>query len=177
MKRRTPTDEQLLRRTARGDREAFEELYARTSPWLALRLRRRCSDEQLVLEVLQDTFMTAWTAGSYAGSGSAAGWLWTVASRHLVDAFRRRARQSTPPPRELVGDPAASAEEEALAPELDDALARALHELSPELRAVLQATVLDGLSVREASVVLGLPEGTVKTRARRARLLLRGALS
>jgi RNA polymerase sigma-70 factor (ECF subfamily) len=59
----------------------------------------------------------------------------------------------------------------------DDRLEGALHRLAPELRAVLQATVLDGLTVREAAVLLGLPEGTVKTRAMRARRELRAALS
>ena len=44
---------------------------------------------------------------------------------------------------------------------------RALNRLAPELQAVLQATVLDGLSTREAAVLLGIPAGTVKTRARR----------
>ena len=53
----------------------------------------------------------------------------------------------------------------------------ALRTLAPELRQVLQAMVLDGLTVRETAVLLGLPEGTVKTRARRARIALREALS
>jgi ABC-2 type transport system ATP-binding protein len=35
-------EEQLVRLVARGDRAAFDELYRRTSPWLAIRLRRRC---------------------------------------------------------------------------------------------------------------------------------------
>ncbi|NUT50523.1 MAG: RNA polymerase subunit sigma-24, partial [Saccharothrix sp.] len=39
-------EEQLVRAIARGDRAAFEQLYRRTSPWLAVRLRRRCADEQ-----------------------------------------------------------------------------------------------------------------------------------
>jgi hypothetical protein len=41
-------EEYLLRRVARGDLGAFDELYRRTSPWLAVRLRRRCADDELV---------------------------------------------------------------------------------------------------------------------------------
>ena len=60
---------------------------------------------------------------------------------------------------------------------LGDAMGAALRRLSPDLRQVLQAMVLDGLTVRETAVLLGVPEGTVKTRARRARIALREALS
>jgi RNA polymerase sigma-70 factor (ECF subfamily) len=70
-----------------------------------------------------------------------------------------------------------SAEEEALASSFGAELSVALDRLSPELRAVLQATVLDGMSVREAAVVLHIPEGTVKSRSRRARLALKEALA
>ena len=45
--------------------------------------------------------------------------------------------------------------------------------LSPEMRAVVQATVLDGLTTREASQLLGVPRATVKTRLLRAKALLR----
>jgi RNA polymerase sigma-70 factor (ECF subfamily) len=41
----------------------------------------------------------------------------------------------------------------------------------------MQATVLDGLSTREAAALLGIPQGTVKTRMMRARAELRGALA
>ena len=60
---------------------------------------------------------------------------------------------------------------------LGDAMGAALRRLAPDLRQVLQAMVLDGLTVRETAVLLGVPEGTVKTRARRARIALREALS
>ncbi len=50
-------EEYLVRRIARGDRGAFEELYRRTSPWLAVRLRRRCADDELVAEVMQETYL------------------------------------------------------------------------------------------------------------------------
>ncbi|MFD4831906.1 RNA polymerase sigma factor [Streptomyces uncialis] len=174
-------EERLLRRVARGDRAAFEELYRRTSPWLAVRLGRRCADQQIVAEVMQETYLAVWrAAGSFAGSrtgGSAVGWLWTIAARRLVDAFRRRAHHAQPPPAAAAHPVAPAAEEEALRGAVGGDVGDALRRLAPELRDVLQAMVLDGLSVRETAVLLGLPEGTVKTRARRARTAMREALS
>jgi RNA polymerase sigma-70 factor (ECF subfamily) len=171
-------EEELVRSVAKGDRAAFEQLYRQTAPWLAVRLRRRCADDQIVAEVMQETYLAVWrAAGSFAGAavnGSAVGWLWTIAARRLVDAFRRRARDSAP-----VGPEPTSpaAEDEALAGVVGDEVGAALARLAPELRQVLQAMVVDGLTVRETATLLGLPEGTVKTRARRARIAMRAALS
>ncbi|MGW0787595.1 RNA polymerase sigma factor [Streptomyces sp. NPDC002911] len=174
-------EERLVRLVAKGDRAAFEELYRRTSPWMAVRLRRRCSDEQIVAEVMQETYLAVWrAAGAFAGSavgGTAVGWLWTIAARRLVDAFRRRAHHAEPPPAAAARAMAPAAEEEALAAGVGGDVGDALRRLAPELREVLQATVLDGLSVRETATLLGLPEGTVKTRARRARIAMRKALA
>ena len=132
-------------------------------------------------EVLQETYLAVWrSAGSQARGvtgGSAVGWLWTIAANRLVDAFRRRARRQRLPAVPTVQTVAPAAEEEALAGGVDADLERALLALPPELREVLRAMVLDGLTVRETSVLLGVPEGTVKTRARRARIALREALS
>ena len=52
----------------------------------------------------------------------------------------------------------------------------AMRSLPPELRTVVQATVIDGLTTREASRLLGLPQGTVKSRVRAAKSQLRGHL-
>jgi RNA polymerase sigma-70 factor (ECF subfamily) len=70
-----------------------------------------------------------------------------------------------------------SAEEELLATVEHGDLGSALGRLSPELRAVVQATVLDGLTCREAGRLLGIPSGTVKTRMMRARYELREVLA
>ncbi len=174
----------LLHRCAAGDQAAFDELYRLTAPWLLTRLRRRCADDQLVAEVLQDTYLAVWraagTLSDFDSDGGAVGWLWTIAARRLVDGFRRRAREATVPTA-LVGGPsgpiAPAAEDQALSAVLGEDMERALMSLAPELRQVLQAMVLDGLSVRETSLLLGMPEGTVKTRARRARIALREALT
>jgi RNA polymerase sigma-70 factor, ECF subfamily len=173
-------EEELVRLVARGDRAAFDELYRRTSPWLAVRLRRRCADDELVAEVLQETYLAIWrAAAAFAGAsagGSAVGWMWTIAARRLVDALRRRARDAQLPPAGMPAQVVPAAEDEALGATVGDEVGEALRRLAPELRQVLQAMVLDGLSVRETAVLLGLPEGTVKTRARRARIALREAL-
>lgn len=174
-------EEQLVKRVARGDRAAFEELYRRTSPWLAVRLRRRCADDQLVAEVMQETYLAVWrAAATFAESaveGSAVGWMWTIAARRLVDAFRRRAREANNPLWTQPVPVVPAAEDEVLQATVGDTVGDALRQLAPELRQVLQAMVLDGLTVRETAVLLGIPEGTVKTRARRARIALREALS
>lgn len=171
----------LVRRVARGDRAAFDELYRRTSPWLAVRLRRRCADDELVADVMQETYLAVWrAAAAFAGAGvggTAVGWLWTIAARRLVDALRQRARDGRLPLAALAAPDAPPADEEVLDVVLDDAIGSALRRLSPDLRQVLQAMVLDGLTVRETAVLLGVAEGTVKTRARRARIALREALS
>ena len=84
-----------------------------------------------------------------------------------------RARPSTATEPEIV----MAAEDQVLIGVEHGDLAGALRGLSPELRAVVQATVLDGLTTREAARLLGIPAGTVKTRMMRARIQLRGALA
>ena len=178
----TSTDEEwLVRRVASGDRVAFDELYRRTSPWLAVRLHRRCADDELVAEVMQETYLAVWrAAAAFAGAsvgGTAVGWVWTIAARRLVDALRRRAREAQSPLAAMPARTSPAAEDEVLDEMLGDPMGAALRQLAPDLRQVLQAMVLDGLTVRETAVLLGVPEGTVKTRARRARIALREALS
>jgi RNA polymerase sigma-70 factor (ECF subfamily) len=102
-----------------------------------------------------------------------AAWIWGIAIRRLIDGLRRR-RAPVPGRRP---DPEPSAEEQVLLGIEHGDLASAMGGLSPELRAVIQATALDGLSTREAARLLGIPRGTVKTRLMRARRVLREALA
>jgi RNA polymerase sigma-70 factor, ECF subfamily len=166
------SDRSLLAAVGDGDREALRALYERHAPWLILRLSRRCADPDVVDDAVQDTFVAVWrSARRYDGSGAVGAWLWGIAIRRLVDGLRRR------PPREFASTERVthepSAEDEVLLGIEHGDLAGALNRLSPELRAVVQATVLDGLSTREAGRLLGVPAGTVKTRMMRARTQLR----
>ncbi len=175
------SDEVLLRTVASGDRGALRVLHGRHAPWLRSRLQRRCPDPEIVSEALQDTFVAVWrSAGSWDGSGEPAAWMWGIAVRRLIGVLRGRKRwlpvASLRGPTERVAESATAAEEEAMLRIAHGPLGPALDDLSPELRAVVQATVLDGLTTREAARLLDIPTGTVKTRMRRARAELRGAL-
>ncbi|MEU7871402.1 RNA polymerase sigma factor [Dactylosporangium sp. NPDC049140] len=173
-------DRELLDLVAVGDRAAFEVFFRRHGVWLTMRLRYRCADPAVVDDVVQETFLDVWRgAARYREDGDVAGWLWRIGARRLVDAMRghgSRARLTRLLAR-LRGRDEPSAEEQVLAGVEHGDLAGALARLSPELRAVLQATVLDGLTTNEAAALLGIPPGTVKTRALRARRQLRQELT
>ena len=171
-------DATLLRAVADGDRRALEVLYERHAPWLVLRLTRRCNDRHLVDEAVQDTFVAVWQgARRWDGRGEVAAWFWGIGIRRLIDQLRRAPR----PTAELTGgvthDAEPSAEDRVLVGVEYGDLAGALERLSPELRAVVQATVLDGLTTKEAGRLLGIPSGTVKTRMMRAKAQMREALA
>ncbi len=170
------TDAELLARVADGDLGAMRSLYDQHAPWLAVRLRRRCNDADLVADALQDTFVAAWnSAKGFRGEGDVAAWLWGIAVRRLITRLRSRKdlavadsvlERTTPAAEDLV----------LLSVEYGD-LGSALRRLSPEMRSVVQAVVLDGLTTRECAQLLRVPENTVKTRLHRAKAHLRTSLA
>lgn len=173
------TDHELLTAVADRDRGALRELHARHAPWVTSRLRRRCADSDVVAEAVQDTFVAVWRgASSWDGRGEPAAWVWGIAIRRLIGVLRSRRRWG--PAIEVSAQDdgvVVAAEEQVLLGIEHGALAGALSGLSPQLRAVVQATVLDGLTSREAGGLLGIPSGTVKTRMMRAKAELRKALA
>ena len=179
MRRYDVTDEDLLQQVAAGDEAALRALFDRHAAWLRLRLQRRSSDPDLVADALQDTFVAVWkSAAKYRGEGDVGGWMWGIAVRRLISRLRAR-RGPDPVSAEVVSaaSPAVQSAEDQLllAVEYGD-VGGALRSLSPELRTVVQATVIDGLTTREAAHLLGLPQGTVKSRMRAAKSQIRGQL-
>ena len=168
-------DADLLAAIAEQDRGALTALYLRHAPWLTARLTHRCADPDVVDQALQDTFVAIWRKPtSYRGTGEVAAWLWGIAVRRLIDQLRRRPALVYSPDFDRL---MVSAEEEVLAGINHGELAGALDRLSPDLVAVVRATVLDGLTTREAARLLRIPAGTVKSRMSRARTELREALA
>ncbi|MFC4008557.1 RNA polymerase sigma factor [Nonomuraea purpurea] len=172
-------DAELIAAVAVRSTAALRILHQRHAPWLRARLARRCADPDVIDDALQETFLAVWrTADRFTGDNPA-GWLWTIAIRRLISALRGRGSRwigSGVEPSSAAAS-SASAEDVVLLGVQHGDLGQALTRLSPELRAVIEATVLDGLTTKEAASLLGIPEGTVKTRAMRARARLREELS
>lgn len=173
------SDAELLALVAGRDEAALRELVERHSAWLTLRLRRRTGNEELVGEALQETFLAVWKQPrSFRGDGDVGAWLWGIAIRQLITRLRMKAAP-TPVSDDVLAarsDTVVSAEDQLLVAIEHGSVGAALKTLSPELVQVLQATVIDGLSTKEAAQLLGIPLGTVKSRARIAKSRLREQL-
>ena len=120
-------------------------------------------------------------AKRYRDPGAVPAFIWGIGIRRLIDTLRREGATPGCPGCHGGGptdaDIVQSAEDEVLLGTEYGRLGEALAQLSPELRAAIQATVLDGLTCAQAGMLLGVPAGTVKSRCHRARIELRGALT
>jgi len=171
-------DNALVAAVAGGDDTALRELFGRHAPWLAGRLRAALPAPD-VEDVLQETFLAAWRgAGRFRPErpeGAAAAWLWGIARRQAALCLRRRG-PATLADVESGGpvspDPAAAA---ALRVDLDRAV-DALGAPGELEREVWRLMYVEDRSVAEVAATMGVPEGTVKSRAHRVRRLLRHAL-
>ena len=173
-------DDALIAAVACRDDTALRELFSRHAPWLAARLRGVLPAAE-VEDVLQETFLAVWRgAGGYrpGGSGSAGGWLWGIARRQAALFLRRRGPAELLLPALLAadgrhpGDPAEAALSRA-------ELARAVSALGPEggpARETWRLMYVEDKSVAEVAALMGVSAGTVKSRAHRARRLMRAAL-
>jgi RNA polymerase sigma-70 factor, ECF subfamily len=164
-------DDDLIAALAGGDDTALRELFTRHAPWLAARLRKALRPED-VEDVLQETFLAAWKgAGTYTPRGTPEAWLWVIARNQAALLLRKRGPATVPldPEAPQAGpDPA----EAALA--MAD-LSAAAAALGPD-REVWRLMYVEDRPVAEVAELTGLPAGTVKSRAHRARRMLRAVL-
>lgn len=173
-------DRHLLRRIARSDLSAFEELYDRYHQRLFGYVFKITRSPDLVEEVVDDTLLAVWRgARSFRGSSRPSTWIFGIAYRKSLKALERlpreRGGESAQEPDELEA-PAPGPESLMVRRELASTLGRALATLSPEQRAVVELTYVHGFSYPEIAEIVGCPANTVKTRMFYARRRLRELL-
>jgi len=174
-------DDDLVARVAAGDDTALRELFGRHAPWLAARLRTVLPAAD-VEDVLQETFLAAWRgARGYRPQGACGGWLWGIARRQAALLLRRRGSADQVAwavlPDDLAAGPGAPDPAETVLARagLEEAVGALGPAGSPE-REVWRLMYEQDRPVAEVAELLGVPPGTVKSRAHRARRLLRAAL-
>ena len=174
-------DQELVRRCLNGENPAWEGLvraHSRKVYNLCYRFTGRIQDaEDLTQEVFIKVFQTLRSYDSAQGTFST--WLNRVARNHLVDHYRRTRKDritssldddSTPLPE--LPSPRAAPTASVESRERRELLQMALDQMSPDLREAVVLRDLQDLDYQEIAQVLGVPQGTVKSRINRGRLEL-----
>lgn len=179
-----PNEEDVLIRAARGgDLEAFNQLVLAYQGQVFALAYRLLGDREQAADVVQETFISAFQHIGRFQRGYLRAWLLRIATNLCYDALRRRrsrptapleallARPDSPELRTLEGeaDPESYAEQRELMREIR----LALEQLPPEQRAVVVLCDSEGFPYAEAAQVLGISQGTLKSRLSRGRARLR----
>ena len=165
------SDGDLLARVRAGDQLALQTLYGRHHVKIyrfALRLLR---DETAAEDVVSEVFIDVWrNAAQFEGRSEASTWLLAMARNKAFSALRRR--KDKPLDEEAAAeivddsdDPEVVMQKKSKGERLRDCLSR----LSPEHREVIDLVYYHDKSIEEAARIVGVPEGTVKTRMFHAR--------
>src|SRR3954451_20927419 len=166
------TSEALLPSVARGDTTAFESLYDRYSSTLYALLLRILANPEDAQEVLQETFVKAWTNARMfdAARGSEIAWLISIARSRGIDKLRSRkirGDRENDAGREISIHSSfvekATGADEAIRSQERTAVRGAMAELPDAQRVALELAYFEGLSQSEIAERLSQPLVTIKT--------------
>ncbi len=165
-----PWEQRILERLAAGDESALGHLYDQYAPFvfnLALRVTR---DRAAAEDITQDVFVHAWTkASAYEPSrGTVRAWLGVITHRRSVDRIRLETAARAREEREHRRRPATPPDvaEAATTLVIGERVRTALAQLPTEQREAIELAYFGGRTFREVAAVLGIPEGTAKSRIR-----------
>ena len=180
-----PVDPELVDRCLQGDPRAWEtivRMYSGSIFNLSYRFTGRREEAE---DLTQEAFIRIYQRlGSFrADGGSFKSWALKVSRNLIIDRYRQERRfqqtggsselESMHIPDEKVASPHRTVEQT----EASRILHRALRALSPDIREAIILRDLEGMNYHEMAQVLGIPEGTVKSRINRARMVLARTLS
>jgi RNA polymerase sigma-70 factor (ECF subfamily) len=170
--------EELLRRTASRDQEAFRILYEESAGRLFAVCLRIVRHRRLAEELLREAYVRIWDrAGEFdSRQGSALAWMIAIARDHAIGMIRLRMREDRPPDDLTLEASEASALGAIEAKFEFDAIGRCLRELPYAERHAILLAYRDGLSYDQLAVLLGVSIDSVKASVSQGLRRLRGCL-
>jgi RNA polymerase sigma-70 factor (ECF subfamily) len=178
-------DRELLDRWRQGDERAFEQLVRRHERKVFRLLLRMMGNREEAEDVAQETFLSLHRHGHrFRGDALFSTFVYRVASNAALNRRRtlgrNRARIQKLAIRQAAGDNLPTAprnpEDAATGADLSVQVRKAIRALKPSLRLPVVLYDIEGLAYGEIAQVLGVAEGTVKSRIHRARQALRAEL-
>ncbi len=172
------TDDGLGRRLAAGDAEALREVYARYGgPMFTAALHHLAGDRRLAEEAVQAAMLKAWRAAStFDPTRRLAPWLYAIVRRCAIDLRRHEDRHKRVREDAADGELASGDKDAFESATTAWAVRAALERLPANQHSVMRLMYFEGLTQGEIAARLGVPLGTVKTRAARAHDRLRRVL-
>lgn len=174
---RVDLDEALIARTARGDREAFAQLFGAYAGKVKGYLVRLGAPPAAAEDLMQDAMVSVWRrAASFdATKAKASTWIFVIARNAWIDKLRRERTELAYRQTVLVSEESEdeAPDEAAMRGQTEDQVAAALATLSDEQRQVVQLSFFEDRPHSEIAAHLSLPLGTVKSRLRLALIKLR----
>ncbi len=168
---------QLLVRILARDIDAFEELYRAYCPRLTGFLTKLVTRPHIVEEVIDDTLMVVWDRpDTFKGASKLSTWIFGIAYRKAMKALRKHGEPMEDPRAEHRVSPEPTPEETLGRQRVQILVQRAISELSPDHRAVIEFTYFHEMGYREIAEIMGCPVDTVKTRMFHARRHLKRRL-
>ncbi|HEU4998653.1 MAG TPA: RNA polymerase sigma factor SigM [Lapillicoccus sp.] len=165
------TDADLIAAHCAGDPDAFGELFRRHRDRMWAVALRTCGDRELAADAVQDGFLAAFRrADSFRGDAAVTTWLHRIVVNACLDRLRRR-RPTVPLPEYESLELADQRDEHGSTESALDVRA-ALAQLPEGQRLALVLVDMHGLGVAETAEILGVAEGTVKSRCARGRAAL-----
>ena len=167
------SDAELLAAHVVGDPQAFTEFVRRHRDRMWAVALRTLNDPEEAADALQDALISAFrSAGSFRGQAQVTTWLHRIVVNACVDRIRRRQVRATLPLPEAGPDEPGTPGDAMADRDTRLTVEDALRSLPVEQRAAIVLTDVEGYSVAETARLLGVAEGTVKSRCARGRARL-----
>lgn len=159
-------DDALIAAIAKGDKSAMQVLFARHSTRIYRFIARRTGNAALAEDVVSEVFLDVWRRASrFEGRSTVATWLLAIARHKALNAMRHATELPLDDATALsVADTADDPEAIAHKKNRCAIVQKCLAQLSPSHREILDLIYYHQRPVTEVARIVGVPEGTVKTR-------------